>query len=102
MAGRALFSLHCTRRVLSKSFLMPYSPNRQKTKDTPLTDAEREKRIKALQAEQGERLRRGLGDKLYDWLESFDNGLDGLNRGLSQRNRHQDQRSQVKDRSLKV
>ena len=44
-----------------------------------MTDEERTQRIKELQAEQEERLRRALGNDLYDWLESFEDDLDVLN-----------------------
>ena len=52
---------------------MPYGPVRQAPReDSPLTDSEREQRIKDLQAEQERRLRDVLGDDLYGWLQDFE------------------------------
>ena len=52
---------------------MPYGPNTNPQKDKPLTEVERERRIKQLQVEQAQTLRDKLGGPLYDWLDSFDN-----------------------------
>ena len=51
---------------------MPYGPNRQPPKERPLTEAESEQRVKELQAEQARTLRRALGDRLYDWIDDFE------------------------------
>lgn len=50
---------------------MPYGPVRKTPKERALTEVESEQRIKALQAEQAERLRRALGDHLFDWIQDF-------------------------------
>lgn len=52
--------------------------------DDPLSQSEQKQRLKDMQREQAETLRDKLGDDLYDWLESFENDLDGLNRDLAQ------------------
>ena len=57
---------------------MPFSPNREETKDTPLTDSERKQKIQELQAEQERTLRLGLGDALFQWLKEFDQDRDVL------------------------
>ena len=57
---------------------MPYGPVREVSKDKKLSDLEREQKIKEFQQEQEERLRRALGDNLYDWLQDFDDDLDVL------------------------
>ena len=57
---------------------MPYGPHREPPKERPLTEYEREQRIKALQVEQAETLRRALGDRLFDWIREFEQGIDRI------------------------
>ena len=41
-------------------------------KDDPVSEAERDRKIRELQDGQARSLREKLGDTLYDWLDSFD------------------------------
>ena len=59
---------------------MPYSKNSRKPEgERPLSPAERECKIKELQAQQEDRLRRALGDALFQWLKEFEQDMDVLN-----------------------
>ena len=49
---------------------MPY--DLEPIQDDPVSESERQQRIKDLQREQAETLRDALGPELFDWLESFD------------------------------
>ena len=53
-------------------------PKRKTQKERAEAKAERDLRIEKLQAEQEQRLRRGLGDDLFDWIERFDADIDTL------------------------
>ena len=57
---------------------MPYGPTVKSKKGKPLTDEERAQRVKELQAEQEKRLRRALGDDLFEWLQGFEGDMDVL------------------------
>jgi len=63
---------------------MPYGPNRQPTEDEPLTDEEREQRVKEVQREQEERLRRAIGDEFFEFLAEYDDDLNEWLRRLRQ------------------
>ena len=43
-----------------------------------MTDKERARKVREVQAEQERRLRDALGDELYDWLEAFEQDTDVL------------------------
>ena len=57
---------------------MPYGPDSEQPSKPPLTDAEREQRIKEIQREQERRLRETIGDELFDWLQDFEDDGDVL------------------------
>ena len=61
-------------------YTLPYGPVRESQRDKPLTEAERGQRVKALQAEQEKRLRKALGDDLFEWIEDFEQDADVLSR----------------------
>ena len=64
---------------------MPYGPNRQTPKERALSNTERDRRVEKLQAEQAERLRRGLGNEFFDFLAEHDEGLNEWLRRLRHR-----------------
>lgn len=47
-----------------------------------MTDAERKKRIRQVQEEQERRLRRALGDDLFEWIRDFEQDTDVLSDGV--------------------
>ena len=59
---------------------MPYGPNGERSKKTPLTEAEQKQKLKDLQREQAETLREALGPELYDWLDDFEQDADVLSK----------------------
>lgn len=61
---------------------MPYGPVRKTPKERALTNKERDERIRRLQQEQEARLRRALGDNLFNWIEEFEQDVDVLNENL--------------------
>jgi len=63
---------------------MPYGPVRESQRDKPLTDEERARKIREVQAEQEERLRQAIGDDFFDWLTEYDEGLNEWLRRLRQ------------------
>ena len=62
---------------------MPYGP-RQQQKGKELTDPEREQKVRELQAEQEDRLRRAIGDEFFEFLAEYDEGLNEWLRRLRQ------------------
>jgi len=63
---------------------MPYGSKRQTPKERALSNAERDRRIEKLQAEQEERLRRAIGDEFFEFLAEYDEGLNEWLRRLRQ------------------
>ena len=53
-------------------------------KDKPLTEAEREQRVKEVQREQEDRLRQAITDEFFEWLNEYDEGLNEWLRRLRQ------------------
>ena len=59
--------------------MMPFKSKRELPEEVPLTDAERKQKIKQVQEEQEERLRRAIGDDFFEWLAEYDDDLIGCN-----------------------
>ena len=63
---------------------MPFKSKRELREEIPLTDAERKQRIRQVQEEQEERLRRAIGNDFFEWLTEYDEGLNEWLRRLRQ------------------
>lgn len=55
---------------------MPYGPVRETPKERALSNAERDRRISKIEAEQAERLRRAIGDEFFDFLAKYDEPMN--------------------------
>jgi len=60
---------------------MPYGPVRETPKERALSNAERDRRISKIEAEQAERLRRAIGDEFFDLLADRVKSLPDVHRG---------------------
>ena len=67
---------------------MPYGPKRQTPKERALSNAERERRLCKIEAEQAARLRRALGDEFFDLLAEYDEPMNEWLRRVKQANKN--------------